>query len=334
MHRQQAQHDVEARASRTIWAGGIPDPSASEQGIRALLRRCGDVASVHIRHKPGASKNWCLVMFRKPADAEATCDETYRIKCGANATIGWIVRMVDPSKLKSLEAQFTATGVQVDHAREVAVARSHQSDENSVRLPGVTSRFQPHPPADPKHGQENAPNTSGKFLSLEDKLNQYQSQQEQMDQLRAQDAAASQLPRSSRRDKRRNVNHQITARAWNSLQLDGSERVAESMTDLLRWAKNVDLFRGLDKKALTKILRRAKWQAVKPGEPILSLGAPCSQLYVVMSGELSVSLPRIYSSNRAANNVVDSIKSSLTRKRLGALEMMKDSSLGGAHDSA
>eukprot|EP01046_Picozoa_sp_COSAG06_P106988 COSAG06_NODE_53290_length_301_cov_0.460396_1_plen_44_part_10 len=36
MRRQQAQDDDAARASRTIWAGGIPDTAASEQGIRAV----------------------------------------------------------------------------------------------------------------------------------------------------------------------------------------------------------------------------------------------------------------------------------------------------------
>eukprot|EP01043_Picozoa_sp_COSAG02_P039512 COSAG02_NODE_3126_length_7316_cov_100.271997_4_plen_581_part_00 len=328
LHRHQAQHDIEARASRTVWVGGIPDPSASEQGIRALLRRCGDLASVHVRRKPGGSKNWCLVMFRTTHDATATCDETYRIKHGANATIGWNVKMVDPSKLHSLEAQFTATGVQVDHARELSVAGSRESiqDPAGVYLPEVTSRLHPHPPSVPKpHGS--APGSSRQQVSLEEKLNQYQDQQVQMDELRAQDANSIRMSKSSGRDKRRNIDHQIVARAWNCLQLDGSERVAESMADLLRWAKQVDLFRGLDQKSLTKILRRAKWINAKPGEVLVTLGSACTQLYLVMTGELEVSLPQVGNqTSGAARNVLDSIKFSLTKRKLDALGMMKDSS--------
>eukprot|EP01043_Picozoa_sp_COSAG02_P004923 COSAG02_NODE_131_length_34710_cov_17.171159_3_plen_559_part_00 len=328
LQRHQEQHDIGARASRTVWVGGIPDPSASEQGIRALLRRCGDVASIHVRRKPGGSKNWALVMFRTTRDAEATCDETYRIKHGANTTIGWTVQMVDPSKLRSLEAQFTATGVQVDHAREVARSRDVGQSPGGVHLPELTPQLQPHPPLVPKPVQDSASSSSGKQLSLEEKLNQYQNQQVQVDELRAQDANSSQTPKNSGRDKRRNVDHQIAARAWNCLQLDGCDRVAESMTDLLRWATQVDLFRGLDKKSLTKILRRAKWHNAKPGEMLVTLGSPCIQLYVVMAGELEVGLPQVGNQHGsdAARNVLDGIKLSLTKRKLDALGMMKDSS--------
>lgn len=302
----------------------------SEQGIRALLQSCGDVSSVHVRRKPGGSKNWCLVMFRTANQAKATCDETYRIKKGAKATIGWNVKMVEPSKLRSMEAQFTATGVQMDHAREVSIARSHEISQNTdgVQLPELTPRLQPHPPAIQKPWQESASKSCTKHLSLEEKLNLYQSQQVQMDELRARHAASAQNPPSVRSDSCRNQDRKLAARAWNCLQLDEPERVAESMTDLLQWAKNVDLFRGLDKKSLTKVLRRAKWHIAKPGELLVSLGAPCTQLYVVMTGELEVSLPQVghLLGADAARSVLDGIKLSLAKKRLGALRMMKDSS--------
>jgi hypothetical protein len=267
-------------------------------------------------------------MFRTTRDAEATCDETYRIKHGANATIGWNVRMVDPAKLHSLEAQFTATGVQVDHARELSIARSREIVQNSagVHLPEVTPRLQPHPPSVSKL-QGGAPSSSRQQVSLEERLNQYQDQQVQMDDLRAQDAKSIRVSKSSGRDKQRNIDHQIAARAWSCLQLDGSERVAESMADLLRWAKQVDLFRGLDKKSLTKILRGAKWHNAKPGEMLVTLGSACVQLYVVMTGELEVSLPQVGNKNLdAARHVLDGIKLSLTKRKLDALGMMKDSS--------
>lgn len=332
LKRQQAQHDIEERAARTVWVGGVPDPSASEQAIRALLRRCGDVASVHVRHKPGGCKNWCLVMFRTPGDAEATCNETYRVKHGASASVGWNVQMMNPSKLHSLEAHFTATGVLMDHAREASVAQSNEVDRNIdvVQLPELTPRFQPQPPSVPKPGpQEGTLSSTGKHLTLEEKLNQYQKQQLQIDKLRAQDVASTQNPKSSRRDhKRRNVDHQIAARAWNCLQVEASERIGQTMTDLLRWAKNVDLFRGLEKKALAKILRGAKWKSAKSGEMLVSLGAPCTQLFVVMSGQLEVSLPQIHNGQdaEAALGVLDGFKSSLAKKKLDALGMMKDSS--------
>ena len=269
-------------------------------------------------------------MFRTTSQAKATCDETYRIKNGANATIGWNVKMVEPSKLRSIEAQFTVTGVQMDHAREVCFARSCEIGQNpdGLKLPELTPRLQPHPPAIQKPWQESASNSCTKHLSLEEKLNLYQSQQVQMDELRAQDAGASQNLASIRSDNRRNLDRKIAARAWNCLQLDEPERVAESMTDLHQWAKNVDLFRGLDRKSLTKVLRRAKWHIAKPGELLVSLGAPCTQLYVVMTGELEVSLPQVdhLLGADAARSVLDGIKASLAKKRLGALRMMKDSS--------
>jgi hypothetical protein len=326
MRRQQAQDDDAARASRTIWAGGIPDTAASEQGIRAVMRRCGDVVSVHVRRKSGTRKNWCLVMFRTAEDAEAACAETYRIEQGAGSTVGWNIRMVDPSKLRSLEAQFTGTGVQVDYARE----KNSKDKAPSGELPELTPRFQPRPPSEPKPGEEEdaAPASGRKELSLEDKLNQYQNEREQIDAQRAKDAAGGQ--RSGRRAaSRRNVDHQIAARAWTCLQLEGPDRVAESMTELLRWARGVDLFRGIEKKALTKILRRAKWQIAKPGETIISLGSPCTQMFVVVSGELQVGLPELrqeVSVDQKAKSVIDGLQSSLAQKKLGALEMMKDNS--------
>ena len=111
---------TDSRANRTVWVGGLPAPMATETAVRSVMRRGGDVLSVHVRVKEGVNKNWALVMFSEEQHAAAMCDEKKRVHNGLQCTAGWKIKPVLPEKLKSLEAQFVVNISEPRHWSAVA----------------------------------------------------------------------------------------------------------------------------------------------------------------------------------------------------------------------
>ena len=132
------------------------------------------------------------------------------------------------------------------------------------------------------------------------------------------------------RDGRADAADKVAARAWACLQLPADERTAQEQGALLRWARDVDLLRGIGRRSLTRMLSRARGREVEPGQAVYALGQPCSEIHVVVSGTLVVELPQIRS--RAERNaevqvqVLDNLGLTARRTQLSALETLKDSS--------
>ena len=104
----QAPAPPDDRVQRTVWIGGLPSTMASEAALRSVMQRVGGVQSAHVRKKEGVNKNWALVLFAQAEHARCLLDEKDRVsKLGLASTAGWCVQMVEPTKLRSLEAQFT-----------------------------------------------------------------------------------------------------------------------------------------------------------------------------------------------------------------------------------
>ena len=143
--RDDAEDEALARAKRTLWIGGIPSLSASENAVKLLMSKLGPVSSVHVRTKDGDSpKSWALVMFKKPDSAARACNVAHRKLCGAGVTADWRFELVEPSKLKSLEAQLTLGRVKHDAAAEMIVGRGE--DKKKRKKAAVT----PTPPKQKK----------------------------------------------------------------------------------------------------------------------------------------------------------------------------------------
>ena len=71
--------------------------------------------SVSCRVKEGANKNWALVLFKTAESAQSVLTERQRMATmGSSSTTGWKIKMVQPEKLASMEAQFTIAGVEMD----------------------------------------------------------------------------------------------------------------------------------------------------------------------------------------------------------------------------
>ena len=67
--------------------------------------------------KEGVNKNWALVLFKTAESAQSVLTERQRmatIGLSSTPTRGWKIKMVQPEKLASMEAQFTIAGVEMD----------------------------------------------------------------------------------------------------------------------------------------------------------------------------------------------------------------------------
>ena len=106
---------VDDRAARTVWVGGLPASMSTGSDVEKILRRVGDIESAHVRVKEGVNKNWALVLFKTAESAQSVLTEKQRMATmGLSSTTGWKIKMVQPEKLASMEAQFTIAGVEMD----------------------------------------------------------------------------------------------------------------------------------------------------------------------------------------------------------------------------
>ena len=98
-----------------MWVGGLPASIATITDVAAVLSRAGQIESCHVRVKPGVNKNWALVLFCAAESAQSILGEKQRMATGGlSSTAGWKIKMVQPDKLMSMEAQFTIAGVELD----------------------------------------------------------------------------------------------------------------------------------------------------------------------------------------------------------------------------
>ena len=108
---------VDDRAARTVWVGGLPASMSTGSDVEKILRRVGDIESAHVRVKEGVNKNWALVLFKTAESAQSVLTEKQRmatIGLSSTPTRGWKIKMVQPEKLASMEAQFAFAGVEMD----------------------------------------------------------------------------------------------------------------------------------------------------------------------------------------------------------------------------
>jgi hypothetical protein len=126
------------RSQRTVWVGGIPSLQASNNAVRLVMAKMGEVVAVQIRVKDGVKKNWALVMYKTADAAERACSVSVRMKCGAETSKDWHCEPVDPGKFQSPEAQLAHRGTQraayaldtaTSHGGSLLVERSKMVEE-------------------------------------------------------------------------------------------------------------------------------------------------------------------------------------------------------------
>ena len=71
---------AEDRAARTVWCGGIPTTMATEQALRTVLRKAGELESVNVRAKEGTNRSWALVTFRSAKHVASITSERERVR--------------------------------------------------------------------------------------------------------------------------------------------------------------------------------------------------------------------------------------------------------------
>ena len=280
-------------AQRTVWVEGLPDTVASEQAVRSVLRAGGgSVVSVHVGKQPGTSASCALCLFLHASEAQRACDDAAARPAGWQMTL---CHQLNRVQLSRVEQVIGTTGASPGTGEELW---STGRDWASIR-PSP-------PPTEPSR-------TGRRRLVAADP-------QDQLDR-----EASAHGGRADAADK-------IAARAWACLQLPADERTAQEQAALLRWARGVDLLRGIGRRQLTRILSRARGREVEKGHAVYALGQPCSEIHVVVSGTLVVELPQIRSRGErdaeTQQKVLDNLGLTARRTQLSALETLKDSSEG------
>jgi hypothetical protein len=114
---------TEERARRCVWCGGLSQSQATKAMVRSAMAKLGRLEAVHVRRKDGTNKSWALVLFEDASSVRDALCEATRVRLGAAATTCWKVQMVEPARLRSLEANFALVSV-VDEATIASETRA------------------------------------------------------------------------------------------------------------------------------------------------------------------------------------------------------------------
>jgi hypothetical protein len=282
---------AEDRAARTVWCGGIPTTMATEQALRAVLRKAGELESVNVRTKEGTNRSWALVTFRSAKHVASITSERERVRQGLGATAGWRILPVQVQKLRSLEAQFALAGTELAHARPIPPGGSSSSPNSS---------------ASPRNGR-----IQRQLLTYQQEQQSLQREHEIEGQRAPSDAgglagpvsaseaseaaaAAAAAEQSMTELRRRTCTYlEVQQRLRASSEGTGSSKRPPSdhkhnFKQAVRWAQRQDVFSGLGERAIRRILQGGSLKTVPPGgSAIIKKGAPLRQLMVLISGSAS-----------------------------------------------
>eukprot|EP01052_Picozoa_sp_SAG31_P013695 SAG31_NODE_830_length_11688_cov_35.424023_1_plen_1846_part_00 len=96
----------EEKVELTIWVGGIDESIARENVVRDAFAGAGQIMRVQVRVKPGMNKCWALVTFGDVQATEAALSGMNQGRAHESVSAQWHVKRLEPSRLRSLRAQF------------------------------------------------------------------------------------------------------------------------------------------------------------------------------------------------------------------------------------